>query len=679
MLKNYGIYPSQLQKALNSHRNSISGFLDFLLQTPTGPNHFTKALIEKEGKEKFAKDVAKILGVTQKQVEKAYVEFSKKNRDTIILSGAEAVSLLMYEAGIEFVFAYPGTSELVLCNSLLKTPNIKLVNGRGDKESAFMAAGGSMISPATTAAVLHGSRGLTNATGAIADAYRNEIGAVYLVGLPSIASAPFLPPHGERNLIKSIGNFVKFHTEITEFVDENDSKKEKDRKIKDFFEKVNKVIENAKSFPIGPTMIGLPQDAMEERWIPYGILKNQTFTYHESFLSTEITKAIAKILKNKKHPIILIDDFLFKTRGAKESLAIFAKKIQAPILQIRYLRGPMLFERLSSTQNPYFAGSYDNKNSHHQKLIKMADLIITIEDRNGYPRVIGQLPNCQKIAITSNPAMTKKNNYLKRGDSMLTGDVSKILLSLTEYINPSHANEDKILSYCEKLHRASTVKIQSNRKFHFMRVEIAEIFTDIFQKVKNPIVVDDSQMLGGLLFEGYDKFPENLRVFGDHGGFIGGGMALSAGLALVYKSRARIFCFLGDQSFVNGFQSLVSVTQEKIPITYIICNNGKSVSLLKQAQSADSHAFNDGIDRFLQNAPFIDYTGLSKELGIKAYKIEFDPESKNKNKKNPEHILRNVLYKELNSKRPVVIELVLPSYPEAWKGIWAIKGNDEAS
>ena len=122
MLKNYGIYPSQLQKALNSHRNSISGFLDFLLQTPTGPNHFTKALIEKEGKEKFAKDVAKILGVTQKQVEKAYVEFSKKNRDTIILSGAEAVSLLMYEAGIEFVFAYPGTSELVLCNSLLKTP-----------------------------------------------------------------------------------------------------------------------------------------------------------------------------------------------------------------------------------------------------------------------------------------------------------------------------------------------------------------------------------------------------------------------------------------------------------------------------------------------------------------------------------------------------------------------------
>lgn len=680
MLTAFGLFPKQIKTALEKSKNDVYVFITNLLQlSESEPNHFTLALIDRYGKDVFINDIAKIIHSAQENVEQAYEEYCSKYAPSITLTGAEATALLIQKASIKFVFAYPGTSELALCNSVLKLPGIALISGRGDRESAFMAAGGSLLSPIRAAAILHGARGLTNAAGAIADAYRNEIGTIFFVGLPSIVSASFLPPHGENNLITSIGNFVKFHTEITEFITDVDNVREKQRKINEFITKVTDVITNSQLLPLGPTIIGLPQDAMEQRWIPYEAIKQIVFTIkHKNPPEKEIQQA-REMLSKKIHPVILIDDLIFKTDGAKDALRNFAENIQAPVLQTRYLRGPMLFERLSPLQNPYFAGSYDLTNTYHQKLIEKADILITIEDRNCYPRVIGPLPNCKKIAITSNASMTKKNKYLKENDLLLTGNIADILSLITNNLDTRETSKEKLLGYCKELRQKTAINVESDRKYDFMRKKIVELLADAFRKVKNPILVDDSQMFGGLLFEGYDKFPENLRVFGDHGAFIGGGMAYAAGLAISTRNYAKVFCCIGDQSFTNAVQSLVSIAQEKVPVIYIVCNNGKSVSLLKQALSQDIHAFDDGNNRFLQNASNIHYAGLAKELGIASYTVIFDPDSDDAKKKNPEKILRKILDDTISRREPVVVELVLPSDPEAWKGIWSIKGNESLS
>src|SRR6266851_10315861 len=51
------------------------------------------------------------------------------------LTGAEAVAILLRSAGVTTVFGYPGTSELALCDAVDRADGIRLVNGRGDKES----------------------------------------------------------------------------------------------------------------------------------------------------------------------------------------------------------------------------------------------------------------------------------------------------------------------------------------------------------------------------------------------------------------------------------------------------------------------------------------------------------------------------------------------------------------
>lgn len=676
MLEDYGIYPTQFTDILATHKNSkqLSWIIKKLLE-----NDLTRALIKTEGTTGFIKSLKAKLHLSGRTIEtKLDLYFKKHQSKPIILTGAEVSALVMKKYGIKNVFAYPGTSELVLCDTVLRVNGIRLINGRGDTESAFMAAGGCLFTPCKSAAILHAARGLTNAAGAVANAHRNEVGVVFFVGLPSTTSQPFLPPHGETNLIKSLGNFTKDAFEIKETVRAGENIKETRRKAVEFIKKIKGAILEAKSIPYGPILVGIPQDVLENRWIPYELINKVMVDKKESLKPTESKiKKAANLIKNKKRIVILVDDFLFKASSGKKYLKLLAEKIKAPILQVHYRRGPMLFERVSSIQNPYFAGPYNPLHQLHQDLMQKADLIITLEDRNAYERVIGKLPNCSKIAITCNSKMTLKNKYLQKKDILLEGKVSEIIaevLTLFPKTEETGSEVGSLQKLCKNIREKVSKKTITSSRYHFMRTEIATQLANIFNHVKNPVLVDDSQMFGGLLAQSYEKFPKNLRVFGDHTGFVGGGIAYAAGLANLGKFT--VFCTLGDQAFTNGLQGLIAVVQEKIKVIYLVCNNKGSISLAQQIQSQDIYAFDNNKHQFLANTPKLDYTSIALNIGLRVSKIKFDPDSQNPNLSNPTEVFYKTLLSAAKNKKPTLIELELPSDSEAWANIWAVKGNE---
>src|ERR671932_2601925 len=91
-----------------------------------------------------------------------------------LLTGAEVIVALLRRRGLGNIFAYPGTSELPLCDAVLGSGSVRLLDARGDREAAFMAAGGNRLVADSCGAILHGARGLTNALGAVADLRRSE-------------------------------------------------------------------------------------------------------------------------------------------------------------------------------------------------------------------------------------------------------------------------------------------------------------------------------------------------------------------------------------------------------------------------------------------------------------------------------------------------------------------------
>ncbi|MBI5122565.1 thiamine pyrophosphate-binding protein [Candidatus Roizmanbacteria bacterium] len=584
----------------------------------------------------------------------------------LLLSGADALVKLLKKAGVRYAFAYPGTSELVMCNSILKSRTISLINGRGDKEATFMAAGGSVFTPLNSIAILHGARGSTNAAGAIADVRRNEIGTLFIVGLPSTSSAPFLPPHGEFDLIKSIGAFAKRHFEVTQAPAETDTETERKEKIDIFIKTVKNSIVASFSLPYGPIILGIPQDIAEKKWIPNNALKNSFFTPLIKDIKQNELKKITDLIESKKYPLILIDDPYLKVNNAKELLLKFANKLASPILQVNYTRGPMLFEQVQGSQNPYFAGLYNLFSPDHIRLMNATDLLITLNDRNAYERVVGKLPSCRKIAITTNLEMTMKNNYLSSSDIVVQGDISEILPKLTNML-ADRSDKIKIQKKCSQIRNSVKKDYKISPQFSYLRTRMVKEFAHVFEKIPHPVLVDDSQMFGGVLAENYSSFPHNLRVFGDHGAFVGGGLSLATGIARC-NDFVTVFCTLGDQGFTNALQGLISSVQEKTHIIYIVCNNGKSVSLLKQMKSQDQRAFNNGTHLFLYNPP-IQYYVIARSLGISSFYLDKEALEKSK--------LQKTLLEAINHKGPTLIEFEASGDEEAWMGVWATKGNEK--
>src|SRR3989338_5358635 len=256
-----------------------------------------------------------------------------------LISGSQALAYILRKENVAGVYVYPGTSELALCSTISTTPGLKLINSRGDAEAAFMSAGGCLIKPLKSLAILHGARGLTNAAGAIIDANRNEIASLYIVGLPSTNSARFLPPHGENNLIANFGKLVKYADEIVKYPRAASSPKQVGLVARAFLEKIRGAFRVCKEMPYGSVVLGIPQNILENIWFPKSLLRSYTQSepgaQKPSSAQITITRAL---IDNAQWPVALIDDLLFRDVNAKDTLVKFSNRFNVPYFQVNYKR-----------------------------------------------------------------------------------------------------------------------------------------------------------------------------------------------------------------------------------------------------------------------------------------------------------------------------------------------------
>jgi acetolactate synthase I/II/III large subunit len=589
----------------------------------------------------------------------------------MLLSASEAVAAVLAATGVEIVFAYAGTSELALCDAVDQTAGIRLVNGRGDRESAFMAGGASMLSPNRGAAILHAARGLTNAAGALADIRRSEIGVVLLVGLPTTTSTAFQPPHGEPDLLRSLGAFAGFAWEAVAFPE---AEADRAALAAVFVARLHDALESAARPPYHPSLFGIPQDLAEQRWIPPSALLAGSAGSIEPppfDADPDLVDLAVAALRSAKRPFVIIDDLLLRYRGAREMLAELSGVVGAAVAQVRYRRGPMLFERLQEHEVENFIGWLNPNSSVHAETLSAADLLVTIEDRNMYRRVVGELPACRKIAINSDPAKVLKNDYLRSDDLLLAGEPVAVMADLVARLKAVPTQRRPWFADAARVVGAVTPDPAAPR-VQYGRRAVARVLGQALSRWSRPVLVDDSQMFGGMLSEFYEEFPPGLRIFGSHGGFVGCGMSYAVGLALG-EPGVRVMCTLGDQAFTNAYQVLVAATQERARVLFVLCNNGESVSLQKQARSSLGERPRD----YLSNVAGMSYTRIARAHGSVARRLHVPLGAEPDAIDTAASALSGALADLAAVEGPTLLELVLPSDVDAWRGIWLTDGYDE--
>jgi acetolactate synthase-1/2/3 large subunit len=662
----FGVHTSAVADARAQHADGqgLDDALGSLYRNPDGSlDGLGLALLHRAEAARYAAGLAAALGVPDEAAAAAAGRLRDRTAGgDFLLTGAEAVALLLADVGVRIAFGYPGTSELAICDALGRMPAVTMINARGDKEAAFMSAGASLLVAGTGASVLHGARGLTNAAGAIADARRNEHGSLAVVGLPSTASAKYLPPHGENDLLAGIGVFAKSSCELA--AGDEDA----------FMETFAAAAGEVAGPPSGPVLVGLPQDVAEKAWLSCRALdRARPAAAHAAGHEADQDWAgrAAGMISAAERVVVLADDYLLRYADAGPALAAFCERSGAVVLQVHYRRGPMLFDRIDPREVPAFAGWLDPASGGQRRLLAAADLLVTLEDRNMYPRVTGRMPDCPKLALTSDAAKVRKNGYLGTADLLVEGHVTGQLGAITRRLpagRPCWADASALRQVPVTAPETPAPAART------LRDSVGAAFAAALATVPEPILVDDGQMFGGLLAESHDRFPADLRIFGGHGGFVGSGISYATGLALA-QDDAHVVCSLGDQAFGNGFQGLVAAVEQCAPVVFALCNNGGSVSLLKQARAAGRRLFDNGAEPFLGNSPVepaavaaamgvtvesIDFTGLTPdELGAAAVQLE------------------ELLVKALVARRPYLVELRLPAEPGAWDGIWLTRGLDE--
>ncbi len=585
-----------------------------------------------------------------------------------MMTGAEALAEVLRRWDCSTVFAYPGTSELALCAAVAACDGLTLVNARGDKEAAFMAAGGNLHGRTACAAIFHGARGLTNALGAVADVRRSEVPVLYLVGMPSRSSARYLPPHGEPALIECAGPFAKaaFNCSTMESPDSGA-----------FLKLVSEALRALGEAPLGPVLLGLPQDVLASRFVPADVLVDPVPDAPMS-REPEIGEALA-LIRSANHPVILVDDYLLRSPMAEADLAAFATPLSAPVLQLAYRRGPMLFQQVRVESVPTYVGQYDATAECHRRILGSADLLITLEDRNMYPRVVGHLPACRKLAMTSNVAATMKNGYLRSSDALVIGDVCHVMRRITENLGGLDSRRQSPAGSA----RATVADQQSPQVSEPWQpgccqsaVELVRAIARGLNAVSRPMIVDDSQMFGGLVARNYHHLPGPVRVVGSHGGFVGGGLATAVGLAMASPGLG-VLAMLGDQGFTNGVQALAAASECEVPLVVLVCNNGASVSLRRQA---DFDGVGEAGFSAFGNVRRMNYAAIANGFGLSAT-VHVWPDDTERSDRVcvASHELTTELRRAIMARRTHLIELVTPGRPEFWAGVWRLDGLEASA
>lgn len=580
-----------------------------------------------------------------------------------LLTGAEALAGVLRDWGCSTVFAYPGTSELALCTALVGRAGMRLVNARGDKEAVFMAAGGNRLQGTRCSAVVHGARGLTNALGAVADARRSEVPVPCLVGLPSRESARFLPPHGEAGLIEKAGGFAVGSVDCS-VMDGWDPGV--------FMALVGEAVTRSVQAPRGPVLLGLPQDVLTRRFVPSRLVSG---TGPQP--STTVVQGMAEaseLLRSAERPVVLVDDYLLGWPAGESALARFAARMRAPVLQVAYRRGPMLFQQIAAGVAGSFLGRYDPRDPRHRGLMEAAGLLVTIEDRNLYPRVVGPLPACRKVAITSNEAATVKNGYLMAGDVLLVGEVPAILRELSRQLpDETGRSADPMSNWWGLPAGPCGENLSPTREAGWASADaLAHALGRGLQGARPLVIVDDAQMFGGLLARNYGHLPDGVRVFGSHGGFVGSGLPTAVGLATAHP-QATVVATLGDQGFTNAVQALAALRELQARLLVVVCNNGCSVSLTAQA-AADGTG--GSLEALLGNVDQLSYARIAEGFGIPASTYVWPENTAPSDLERASSRLSSHLQQVLSRQGPHVLELRTADGPRFWAGVWQGDGNE---
>ncbi|MFL2687631.1 MAG: thiamine pyrophosphate-binding protein, partial [Alphaproteobacteria bacterium] len=432
------------------------------------------------------------------------------------------------------------------------------------------------------------------------------------------------------SLVPMAEPLVKWATEIT--------------RLEDMPRIINRAAKIAMTPPTGPVFLSLPGDILNhEAGIDLGSV---TRVDTRNRPSDEALEAIAERLLRAENPVMICGNEIV-TSDALTEAADFATVLGATVYQQTVPYGSHFL-----SEHPCFMGALSRSQKEVRGVLEPFDLMIVVGAdvlRMSVWDEVDPLPEGLPIVQIGLNDREMGKNYPT--ELAIGSDVRETLRALSPVLQEKGAAtlaakaEKRVRALSKTNWSAKRVKLIekiSGKKTvmpinpDWLMLQVTEILPE------NAIVVNEG-LTGARFFNELWPYRDRHDYHGLASGGIGWGIAASVGVQLAHPDRP-VCAIIGDGSSMYSIQALWSAANHKLPLTYIIVNNG-GYRIIKQRLLA-FHKNDHFIGMDFKDPP-VNFADLAQSMGVKAERVE-DPAK-----------LRGALEEALaNRKGPNLVEVI---------------------
>ena len=522
--------------------------------------------------------------------------------------GREAFLALLESEGVSHLFGNPGTTELPIMAALPDRPAITYVMALQESLVVAMADGYSRASGDLSACNVHVAPGLGNAMGSLYNAK--------WMGSPVIVTAGqqeqghgLTEPMLYDSLVPIAQPLVKWAVEVN--------------RLQDLPRIVHRAAKVAMTPPTGPVFISLPGDILNEQDALE--LGRPTRVDTSGRPSDAGLNRLADRLLAARHPVIVAGHEI-ATADALGEAAALAELLGAPVYQQTVCDGAHFL-----SEHPAFMGALTRDQREVRDTLASHDLMFCVGSDVLRMSVFSEtdpMPDGMTVVQLGLRDWEMGKNY--PAEVALRADVKEGLAALVAVIENKRGPDGgrkaaaalaalgpSNWSAKREALRASALKGAGATP---MPPSLAML--RIVDALPNDAVIVDEGILSTRTLPLLYPFRDAKALFGLGSGGIGFAMAGAVGVQLALPDRP-VVAIVGDGSAMYSIQALWTAANARLPITYVIANNGGYRIIKERLKSFHGVEHYTGMEF---KDPPIDFVGLARSMGVEAQQVT-DPDA----------------------------------------------------
>ncbi|MDP6831823.1 MAG: thiamine pyrophosphate-binding protein [Alphaproteobacteria bacterium] len=523
-------------------------------------------------------------------------------RNTI--TGRSAFLALLKDEGVTRLFGNPGTTELPIMHAMTEQTDISYVLGLQEAIVVAMADGYARASGQIAAVNVHVAPGLGNAMGALYTAKFSGSPLIVTAGQQEQGHG-LMEPLLYAPLVPIAAPMVKWAVEVT--------------RLEDLPRIMRRAAKVAMTPPTGPVFISLPGDILN---MEAAIDMGQSTRVDTAVRPSDSTlEQLTGRLLGAQRPVIIAGHEIVASDAFAEA-AQLAEMLGAPVYQQTVNDGAHF-----PSEHPAFMGSLNRNQAYVRDVLAPHDLVICLGSdllRMSVYSPVDPLPaDLAVVQIGHRDWEMGKNHAVEMA---LRADVKETVSALLPVLAARGGQELRNRAEAsladlagrnwsaqreEQRAKVAAMATASPIEPEWLMLRLAELLPE------DGIVVDEGIVSSYSLLK-FLAIRDRYGYFSNASGGIGWGVAAALGIQVAQPDR-RVVAVLGDGSSMYSIQALWTAAHLKLPITFIIANNG-GYRIIKE-RLLSFH----GNDEFIAmdfKDPAIEFADLARSLGMKAERIE---------------------------------------------------------